>query len=52
MKLVWAGEYIGVNWKLQRRMSFRCSGCKKILTFVQDVDDDGATAIERQVIYP
>jgi RNase P subunit RPR2 len=53
-RLVWAGDYIGTDWTTQRRISFRCNKCGKIVTFFDRTDSDGRLIgnLERQVITP
>lgn len=52
MRITWSGEYIGSDWTLQRRISYRCNKCHKVVTFVQRVYDDRSDPIETQVLYP
>jgi hypothetical protein len=52
LKIAWFGEYIGVDWHLQRRVSFRCNHCGKCVTFLHVVPNEGEQdgGIVRQVI--
>jgi c-di-AMP phosphodiesterase-like protein len=53
-KVTWCGDYIGTDRTVQRRISYRCDICHKIVTFMDRTDDNGKTIgeLERQVIYP
>lgn len=54
LKPVWGGDYIGTDWTTQRRLSYRCNCCGKMVTFFDRTDSDGKLIgeIEKQVITP
>lgn len=54
MRLMWCGDYVGTDWYIQRRISYRCNSCGKIITFIDRTDQNGhlVGVLERQVMFP
>lgn len=40
-KVGWAGEYLAVDWHVQRRISFTCQACRSTKTFWQRLPNEG-----------
>lgn len=54
LQVKWYGDYIGTDWHVQRKVSYRCSQCGKFVVFTDREPHEGEqyTGIDQQVIIP